>query len=73
MSKVFDCIFFYYHGLATETSGIHKYETIVSGLKLRLAIHERLPRCGIRLAVSAVLYAAEKGTASRLLPKTITL
>ena len=36
-------------------------ETIVSGLDLRLAIGECLPRYGIKPALSGVLYAAEKG------------
>jgi hypothetical protein len=40
---------------------IEKCETIVSGMDLRLAIRESLPRYGIQPALSGVLYAAEQG------------
>ena len=56
-----ECIFFYYHGLDAETSGIEKYETVVSGLELRMGIAQRVPLCAMRPAVSGVLYEAAKG------------
>lgn len=45
-----------------KVSGVPKYETIVSGLALQLAIQKRLPLYGIRPATLGILYAAAKGT-----------
>jgi hypothetical protein len=58
-------MFFYYHGLKVVNNKTEKFETYVSGLEMRMAIRERLPRVGsLRPAVSAVLYEVNKGIKS---------
>jgi hypothetical protein len=64
-SLPYDSLYFYYHGLAHENWGILKWETVVNGLTLRLAIGESLPRCGMRPTASAELYATHKAEGER--------